>query len=141
VHVEELVVEVDNGRKVVVVQAAVPRSAHVGKWPNKLHAAWEDSSLNPPCGGRQRVPTGGLGWRQGAVEGGASFWRLGQQADIDGGRGGAGDGKEEERAQQGNKGEGRWKWLGASVGWARGGQGGARDDVRAVSADAFWAQI
>jgi hypothetical protein len=31
VHVEELIVMVDNGRNVVVVRAAVPRGAHVGK--------------------------------------------------------------------------------------------------------------
>jgi hypothetical protein len=42
-----------------------------------LRAAWEDSSLNPPCGGHQRVTGGGLGWHRGAVEGGASCWRLG----------------------------------------------------------------
>jgi hypothetical protein len=31
VRVEELIVEVDNGRNVIVVRAAVPRRAHVGK--------------------------------------------------------------------------------------------------------------
>jgi hypothetical protein len=84
---------------------------------NRLRAAWEDISLNPPCGGLQRVASGGLGWRQGAVEGGVSFWRSGQQADTSDGHGGAGNRKEEERAQ-GNTGEGRGKQLGASVGWA-----------------------
>jgi hypothetical protein len=39
VRVEELIVEVDNGRNVVVVRAAVLRRAHVGKWPNRLCAA------------------------------------------------------------------------------------------------------
>jgi hypothetical protein len=31
VHVEELIVKVDNGWNVVVVRAAVPRATHVGK--------------------------------------------------------------------------------------------------------------
>jgi hypothetical protein len=38
VRVEELVVEVDNGRNVILVRAVVPRGAHVGKWPNRLLA-------------------------------------------------------------------------------------------------------
>jgi hypothetical protein len=109
VRVEELIVEVANGCNVVVVRAAVPRRAHVGKWPNRLRAAWEDSSLNPPCCGRQRVAGGGLGRRRGAVEGGAFFGGGGRQADNGGGRGGADYGKEEDRAQQGNTGEGRGK--------------------------------
>jgi hypothetical protein len=50
-------------------------------------------------------------WKEGLLFGGR-----GRQADASGGRGGAGDGKEEERAQQGNTGEEREKWLGASVG-------------------------
>jgi hypothetical protein len=78
------------------------------------------------------VAGGGLGWRRGAVEGGASFWRSGQQADTSDGRGGADNGKEEERAQ-GNTGEGRGKQLGASVGWAQGGQGGVRERTRGLS--------
>jgi hypothetical protein len=53
-------------------------------------------------------------WKEGLL-----FCGRGRQADTGGGRAGAGDRKEEERAQQGNTGEGRWKWLGASVGWAR----------------------
>jgi hypothetical protein len=52
------------------------------------------------------------------------FGGRGRQADADGGCGGIGDGKEEERAQQENTGGKREKWLGASVDWARGGQGG-----------------
>jgi hypothetical protein len=72
VCVEELIVEVDNGRNVVVL-VVVPRGAHVGKWPNRFRAAWEGSSLNPPCCGHQRVGGGGLGRRRGAVEGGVSF--------------------------------------------------------------------
>jgi hypothetical protein len=108
VHVEEHVVEVHNGRNVVVVRAAVPRGAHVGKWPNRLRAAWEDKSLNPPCCGHQRVAGGGLGWRQGAVEGGASFWRSERQVDTGGGR----------RRRQ------RWKGGGArAAGQPRGGEG------------------
>jgi hypothetical protein len=68
VRVEELVVEVDNGRNVVVVQAVVPRGAHVGKWLNRLRVAWECSCLNPPCCGRQRAGGGGLGWPSGCDE-------------------------------------------------------------------------
>jgi hypothetical protein len=78
VRVEALIVEVGNGRNVVVVRAAVPRCAHVEKWSNRLRAAWEDNSLNPPCCGRLRVAGGGLGQRRGAVDRGASFWRSGK---------------------------------------------------------------
>jgi hypothetical protein len=77
VRLEELIVEVDNDRNVVIVRADVPRGAHIGKWPNRLRASMEDNSLKPPYGGRQRVAGGGLGWRRGAVEGGPSFWAVG----------------------------------------------------------------
>jgi hypothetical protein len=70
------------------------------------------------------VAGGGLGWHRGAV--GFLFWRLGQQVDT-------GDEKEEEREQQGNTEEGRGKWLGACVGWAWGGQGGAPGRTRELS--------
>jgi hypothetical protein len=45
------------------------------------------------------------------VEEGLIFGGWGQKADTSGGHGGADDEKEEERAQQGNTGEGRGKWL------------------------------
>jgi hypothetical protein len=73
------------------------------------------------------------GRRRGAVEGGASFWRSGAAS----GRwrwawrrwrrkgGGA-------RAAVKHRGGGR-KWLGASVGWARGGQGGRRERTHGLS--------
>jgi hypothetical protein len=77
VCVEELIVEVDNGRNVIIVRAVVLRRAHVGKWPNRLRAAWEDNSLNPPYCGRQRVADGGQGRRRGALEEGASFRAVG----------------------------------------------------------------
>jgi hypothetical protein len=82
VRVEELVVEVDDGRNVVVVRAAVPQGTHVGKWPNRLRAAWEDNVLSQPYGGRQRVANGGLGWCRCVAEGGIQFWWLGQQVDA-----------------------------------------------------------
>jgi hypothetical protein len=52
-RVEELVVETDNGSNVVVIRAVVHCGAHVGKWPNELRVAREDSSLKPPYGGPQ----------------------------------------------------------------------------------------
>jgi hypothetical protein len=117
---------------VVIVRAAVLRCAHVGKWLNRLRAAWEGSSLNPPCCGRRRVAGGGLGRRQGVVEGGASFWWSGaasgrqrwawQRRRWKGGRA---------RAAGKHKGGGG-KWLGASVGWALGGQG-RRERTRGLS--------
>jgi hypothetical protein len=57
-------------------------------------------------------------WKEGLLFGGRGqlFGGRGRQADVGGGRGGAGDGKEEERAQEGNTVEERGKWLGASVG-------------------------
>jgi hypothetical protein len=70
------------------------------------------------------VVGGGLGLRRDAVEGGASFWRSG-----------AASGRRRwawrHRRRKGGgehaagKHRGGWgKWLGASVGWAQGGQGG-----------------
>jgi hypothetical protein len=121
-HVEELVVEVDNGRNVVVVQVAVHRDAHVGKWPMRLRAAREDSLLEPPTVVLKWTAGGDPGWPRGEV--GLVYWRLGQQVGTGDGRGGDDEGKEEGREGQGNTREGWGKWLGASVGWARGGQEG-----------------
>jgi hypothetical protein len=57
--------------------------------------------LWPSKGGRRRPrAASGCGGRRGFFSGGR-----GRQADVGGRRGGAGDGKEEERAQQGNTGE------------------------------------
>jgi hypothetical protein len=74
VRVEELIIEVDNGRNVVLVRVAVPRGAHIGKWLNRLHAGREDSFLKAPYNGRRRAAGGGLGWCRGAMEGGASVF-------------------------------------------------------------------
>jgi hypothetical protein len=65
-------------------------------------------------------------WKEGLLFGGR-----GRRADADGGRGG--DGKEEARTQQKNTGEERGKWLGAPVGWARGGQRRGRERMRGLS--------
>jgi hypothetical protein len=77
-------------------------------------------------------------WKEGLL-----FWRLGQQVDTSDGRGGADNGKKEERERQVYIGE-RWgKWLGASVGSAGPGadKGDVRKDARAVRANAFQSQI
>jgi hypothetical protein len=76
-----------------------------------LRAALEDSSLNPPCCGRQRVAGSGLGWRRVWWKEGFLFGGRGRPTDTGGGRGGAGDRKEEERAQQENTGKGRGNGL------------------------------
>jgi hypothetical protein len=66
-------------------------------------------------------------WKEGFLFGGRE-----RQADAGGGRGGASDGKEEERAAGKHRG-GEGKWFGASIGWARGGQGGGHERMRGLS--------
>jgi hypothetical protein len=75
-------------------------------------------------------------WKAGLLFGGR-----GRQADASGGRGSTGNGKEEERAQQGNTGEERGNGLEPLSAGPRADKEGAREDVRAVRADAFRAQI
>jgi hypothetical protein len=75
------------------------------------------------------------------MEGGASFWLSGWQADTGGGHGGAGDEKEEERAQQGNIGEGRGNGFEPLSAGPEADKRGAREDARTVRTNTFWAQI
>jgi hypothetical protein len=74
-------------------------------------------------------------WKEGLLFGGR-----GRQADAGDGHGGAGDGKEEERMQQGNTGEDVGNGL-EPLSAGPEADKGAREDVRAVRADTFWAQI
>jgi hypothetical protein len=76
-RVEELVVEVDNSRNVAVVRATIHWGSHVGKWPNRLDAVREDSSLEPPTVVLKWTAGGDLGWPRGEVEGGPCFLAVG----------------------------------------------------------------
>jgi hypothetical protein len=137
VRVEELVVEVDNGHNVVLVRDVVPPGAHVGKWPNRLRAGSEDSSLKAPYGGRRpRVVSGGR-WMEGLLflaVGAASGhrrcpWR--RQRWKGGGARAAG----QHRGRGGGNG---LVTLSARPGADK---GDARKDARAVRTDVFRAQI
>jgi hypothetical protein len=99
VCVEELVVEVNNGRNVVVViRVVVPRCAPLANGRKGCARPWRTALSTHPVvavNGWPAVAKGGIGvrWKEGLLFGGR-----GQPSDTGGGRGGADDGNEEEHA-------------------------------------------